>query len=139
MRTPHHLAGRPLPVELILMRQLADLVPTAMFLADSEGQLLYYNETGASLAGMLFEETRHCRIDACVSTYLPTDASGRRIPDDGIPLLAALRTGRPVHQQLSVRTRDGRSRTLGVTALPITESGGNRLGAVAICWDIDPL
>ncbi|MGH9008771.1 MAG: hypothetical protein ACRDYF_02875, partial [Acidimicrobiia bacterium] len=100
--------------------------------------LLYCNEPAANSAEVPFGDVGHCRIDACMPTFIPTDSSGRRIADDGIPLLAALRAGRPVHQQLSVRTHDGTRRLLAVTALPISESGGTHLGAVAICWERDP-
>ena len=138
-RTPPGLpTGRQLPIELILIRQLADLIPTAMFLADPEGRLLYYNEPAASLAEVPFDDIGHCRIDRCMPTFVPTDSNGCRIADNAVPLLVALRAGQPIHQQLSVRTREGTSRSVAVTALPITALGGTRLGAVAICWETDP-
>lgn len=109
----------------------------AIFLSDPEGRLLYYNEAGAYFAGLPFDEAGDCRIDACMSTFVPTDSGGRRIPDDGIPLFEALRARRPVHQRLSVRLRDGASSRIAITALPIAGQEGTQLGAVAICWADD--
>lgn len=125
------------PLELILVRQLAERMPVAIFVSDPEGRLLYYNEPGAELAGIPFEETDDCRLEACMSSFAPTDSGGLRIPDDAIPLLVALRTQRPVHQRLSIRLRDGAARQLAVTALPIPGQAGTALGALAICWPAD--
>ena len=44
-------------IEVILSRQLADSLSTAVFIVDPEGNLIFYNEPAEDLLGLRYEET----------------------------------------------------------------------------------
>jgi PAS domain-containing protein len=45
------------PIELILMRELADHLATPIFVVEPNGDLLFYNEPAEKLLGTRFDET----------------------------------------------------------------------------------
>ena len=52
----------PLPIELILMRQLASHLRVPIFLVDGQGTLLFYNEPAEALLGRRFDEAGEMKM-----------------------------------------------------------------------------
>ena len=46
-----------LPIQIILIRQLAGYLSVPLFLVDPKGDLLFYNEPAEAILGQRFEET----------------------------------------------------------------------------------
>jgi hypothetical protein len=69
-----------------------------------------------------------------LAAFRPGDEAGAMLLADQVPLLIALREGRPVHRELWISGLDGVRRPIGATALPLIGQGGVQLGAVAIFW-----
>ena len=46
-----------LPIQIILIRQLAGYLSVPLFLVDPKGDLLFYNEPAEAILGRRFEET----------------------------------------------------------------------------------
>jgi PAS domain S-box-containing protein len=123
------------PIELILLRQLASYLDMPIFVVDSEGRLVYYNEPAEPLLGMRFDEVGAMETADWLAAFRPGDEAGAALPADQVPLLVALRERRPVHRELWISGLDGVRRPIGATALPLVGQGGVRLGAVAIFWE----
>jgi hypothetical protein len=67
--------------------------------------------------------------------FQPTDEDSRPLPPERLPLIVALRQGRPAHSGFWIRGLDGVLRQIEVMAFPLIGQGERRLGAVAIFWE----
>lgn len=122
------------PIEIILVRQLAEYLSAPIFVVDPEGRLVYYNEAAQGLLGRSFEEAGEMTVDELGRLFQPLDENGAQLPVDGLPLAVALRERRPVNRKFHIETLDGRRRALEATAIPLVGQGGKLLGAAAFFW-----
>ena len=63
------------------------------------------------------------------------DESGTPVAFDDLPLVRALRLGRPDYRRLTMRGLDGVDRPIEATAFPLTRNDGTLVGGVAILWE----
>ncbi len=122
-------------IEVILARQLADYLALPIFLVDQEGNLLFYNEPAEKILGHRYEETGPMPAEEWATVFQPTDEDGRPLTADQLPLIVALREGRPAHSGFWIRGLDAVLRQIEVIAFPLIGQGDRRLGAVAIFWE----
>ena len=122
------------PIELILLRQLASYLDMPIFVVDSEGRLVYYNEPAEPLLGVRFDEVGVMETYDWLAAFRPGDEAGAVLPADQVPILIALRERRPVHGELWITGLDGVRRPIRATALPLVGQGSSHLGAVAFFW-----
>ncbi len=106
---------------------------TPAFLVDEGGLLVFYNEAAGLLLGKRFEELGTVGPEEWGSLFGPFDEGGEPIPYDDLPLVAAVRGGRPAHAELAIRAADGTHQTVEVSAFPILTPHGSQ-GAIAIFW-----
>lgn len=124
------------PIELILLKQLASYLAQAIFLVDTEGTLLYYNEPAEALLGHRYEETGELPLDEWVALFAPTDSLGNPLPPNEMPLGMAARKRVPQQGRVWIKGRDGVSRQIATTAIPLDGQGGVPLGAMSIFWEV---
>ena len=130
-----NLTNVPQPVELILVRELADHLATPMFVVQPNGDLLFYNEPAELLLGSRFDETGMMPFQQWATAFSPTDADGVPIPPDALPLAIAVQQQRPAQGSMNIMALDGTSRRLMVAAIPLKGQWGDHLGAAAIFWE----
>lgn len=106
---------------------------TPAFLVDEGGLLVFYNEAAGLLLGKRFEELGTVGPQEWGSLFGPFDEGGDPIPYDDLPLVRAVRAGRPAHAELTVRSTDGSSHQVEVSAFPILTPHGSQ-GAIAVFW-----
>ena len=106
---------------------------TPAFLVDEGGLLVFYNEAAGLLLGKRFEELGTVGPQEWGSLFGPFDESGNPIPYDDLPLVTAVRAGRPAHAELTVRSTDGTNHEVEVSAFPILTPHGSQ-GAIAVFW-----
>jgi PAS domain-containing protein len=121
------------PLELILARNLMSALSTPAFLVDEGGLLVFYNEAAGILLGKRFEELGTVGPEEWGSMFGPFDAQGEPIPYDELPLVVAVRNGRPAHGNFEVRSTDGTLHSVEVSAFPILTAHGSQ-GAIAVFW-----
>ena len=122
------------PIEVVLLKQVAGYLAMPVFLVDEDGTLAYYNESAEELLGQRYEETGQLPLESWGNLWSPTDADGRPVPPEELPLAVAVRDRRPVQGTVSIRRRDGADRDLTITALPLEAADGSHLGGFAIFW-----
>ncbi|MBW8059896.1 MAG: hypothetical protein FVQ78_06085 [Solirubrobacterales bacterium] len=125
------------PLELILARNLMSALSTPAFLVDEGGVLVFYNEAAGVLLGKRFEELGAVGPDEWGSLFGPFDEDGEPIPYDELPLVVAVRSGRPAHANFEIRSADGARHTVEASALPILTTHGSQ-GAIAVFWPTAP-
>ena len=121
------------PLELILARNLMSALSTPAFLVDEGGVLVFYNEAAGALLGKRFEELGTVGPEEWGSMFGPFDDTGEPIPYDDLPLVVAVRNGRPAHADFEIRAADGAMHTVEVSAFPILTAHGSQ-GAIAVFW-----
>lgn len=125
------------PLELILARNLMSALSTPAFLVDEGGLLVFYNKAAGVLLGKRFEELGTAGPEEWGSLFGPFDERGEPIPYEELPLVAAIRDGRPAHATLAIRSIDGAAHTVEATAFPILTAHGSQ-GAIALFWPVSP-
>ncbi|HEX9967637.1 MAG TPA: hypothetical protein VGB06_06800 [Solirubrobacterales bacterium] len=121
------------PLELILARNLMSALSTPAFLVDEGGLLIFYNEAAGMLLGRRFEEVGTVGPDEWGAMFGPFDDAGEPIPYDELPLVVAVRNGRPAHADFEIRSTDGTGHVVEASAFPILTPHGTR-GAIAVFW-----
>lgn len=121
------------PLELILARNLMSALSTPAFLVDEGGLLVFYNEAAGLLLGKRYEELGTVGPQEWGSLFGPFDEQGEPIPYDDLPIVKAVRAGRPAHAEMTVRSTDGSSHDVEVSAFPILTAHGSQ-GAIAVFW-----
>lgn len=124
------------PLELILARNLMSSLSTPSFLVDEGGVLVFYNEAAGILLGKRFEELGTVPQREWGALFGPFDGDGEPIPYDELPLVSAVRDGRPAHAEFTVRSSDGAEHRVAASAFPILTAHGSR-GALAMLWPSD--
>ena len=126
------------PIELILTRQLASYLAMPIFVVDTSGNLVFYNEPAEAVLGRRYEESGEMPLEEWSTVFSQTADDGSPIPRDSLPLVIALKKRRAAHRSLRIRGLDGVRRRIEVTAFPLEGQGGRQLGAVAILWEVEP-
>jgi PAS domain-containing protein len=121
------------PIELILARNLMSSLSTPAFLVDEGGILVFYNEAAGSLLGRRFEELGKVGPEEWGSLFGPFDEAGDPLPYDELPLVVAVRDGRPAHATFDIRAADGVMQKIEASAFPILTAHGSQ-GAIAVFW-----
>ena len=121
-------------IALILAKDLAANLASAMLLVDPDGDLVFFNEPAERILGRPFAEAQMSRAELA-KTFKPVDASGAPIPLAELPLAAAFREGVPNHGQLRIEAVDGRTHDLHVVAVPLFAQVDRLVGGLAVFWE----
>ena len=120
---------------LILARDLADKLASAMFIVDRDGRLVYFNERAESILGQSFADAGRMAMDDWAQAYLPSEPGAAALNPDELPLVVALREKQPSHRAFRIRAVDGEERHIAVTAFPLFSRPDECVGAAAIFWE----
>ena len=126
-----------LPIQIILIRQLAGYLGMPLLLADPKGDLLFYNEPAEAILGLRFEETGAIPAKTWTSMLTPTNEQGQPILPEDLPLMLALATRRPAYKRFYIHGLNGVRRHIEVSAVPIVGLQGEFLGATSLFWEIE--
>jgi PAS domain S-box-containing protein len=120
---------------LILARDLADKLASAVFVVDDEGTLVYFNEAAAEILGKTFGEVGMMREEEWSQAIVAMEFDGRPIATDQLPLAVARRERRPTHRALKIKNMEGDELPIAVTALPLFARKDEFVGAAAVFWE----
>ena len=109
---------------------------TPAFLVDEGGLLVFYNEAAGRLLGKGFDEVGHVGPSEWGNLFGPYDADGETISYEELPVVRAVRRGRPAHASFGVRAFDGKVHAVECSAFPILTAHGSR-GGIAIFWPVE--
>jgi PAS domain-containing protein len=122
------------PIELILSRQLAECLDMPVFLTDTEGNLLFYNEPAEEILGKRFEDTGEMAVSEWGTIFKNKDDAGNPIPMEELPLVKTLMKRLPYHKTFWIESLQGTKERISVTSYPIIGRPATFLGAIAIFW-----
>ena len=122
-------------IEIILNRQLADCLAIPVFITDTTGNLIFYNEPAEIILGTRFEETGEMRVEMWSTIFKPVDEEGKVLAPEKLPLVQTLNDFLPHHKTFWIESMKGKAQKIAVTSYPIIGRTGKFLGAVAIFWE----
>lgn len=120
------------PLPLILARNLVASITVPGFIADADGNVVFYNDAAGELLGRRFDETG-CLSREEWSEIGPLDAEGNQLDWDALPLTTALRDNRPAHQRFRICTDSSNLLVVETSAVPLTAADGHH-GAIVVFW-----
>ncbi|HZH37272.1 MAG TPA: PAS domain-containing protein [Flavisolibacter sp.] len=121
-------------IEIILNRQIADCLGIPVFITDTSGNLLFYNESAEEILGKRYEDTGEMSVTEWGTAFNNKDDFGNPLPADELPLVKTLKNQLPYHKTFWIKSLQGRAERISVTSYPVISRSGKFLGAVAIFW-----
>jgi PAS domain-containing protein len=121
-------------IEIILNRQLADCLSIPVFITDTAGNLIFYNEPAEQVLGKRFEETGEMPVEEWSTIFKPLDDNGDPLAPEELPLVKTLNDEYPHHKNFQIESLKGEKQNISVTSYPIISRTGKFIGAVAIFW-----
>ncbi len=121
-------------IEIILNRQLADCLSIPVFITDTTGNLIFYNEPAELVLGTRFEDTGEMKVEMWSTIFKPLDENGNNLPPEDLPLVKTLKDCIPHHKTFWIESLKGKAEKISVTSYPIVGRTGKFSGAVAIFW-----
>lgn len=121
-------------IEIILNRQIADCMAIPVFITDTEGNLLFYNEPAEEILGKRYEETGEMSVAEWGTVFKNKNDLGEPMPPEELPLVKTLTNQLPYHKTFWIESLQGKAERISVTSYPIIGRSGKFLGAVAIFW-----
>ena len=122
-------------IEIILNRQLADCLSIPVFITDTEGNLIYYNEPAEQILGRKYEEYGEMSVAVWGTIFKPVDENKNPLSPEDLPLVKTLRNRKPYHKTFYIESLTGKREKISVTSYPILGRPSRFLGAVALFWD----
>lgn len=121
-------------IEIILNRQIADCMAIPVFITDTEGNLLFYNEPAEEILGQRYEDTGEMAVTEWGTVFKNKNDLGEPMPPEELPLVKTLKNQLPYHKTFWIESLQGKTERISVTSYPIIGRSGKFLGAVAIFW-----
>jgi PAS domain-containing protein len=122
---------------LIIARELAAQLATATFIADSDGDLVFYNEAAEAILGRTYAEAGPMPASEWPSLFRIENLDGTPVQLDELPGGIALAERRPAHARICIVGLDGQRRAISVTAIPLFAHPTEVVGMVAFFWEED--
>jgi PAS domain-containing protein len=123
------------PVEVVLLRRLADRLTMPILVHDAEGRVLFYNPAAEPLLGRPFDELGEVELREWYDAFQPTDEDGSTIKLEDHPLHIARVLQQPSHRHLFFQGLDGVRHWIEGAAFPLLGQCHRHLGAVGIFWE----
>jgi len=124
------------PIQLILARQLASSMATAIMLFDAQGNLVFYNEPAEQILNTRFDETGEINVDEVLRVVTATDENRRLLSREERPGWVARLEGRPITRTVWMSCNDGPWLRLQATAVPIIGEQGELHGVMQFFWQV---
>jgi len=122
------------PIEIILHRRLAECLDLPIFITDTEGNLLFYNEPAEDILGRRYQDTGEMPVSTWGTIFKSTDDDGRPLDPGELPLVRTLQNRLPYFKTFRIESLQGRAERISVSSYPIIGRAGIFYGAVAIFW-----
>ena len=120
---------------LILAREFASKLATAMFVADAEGRLVYFNEPAERILGKSFAEAGELPASEWTELFAVEELDGSPMSLRDMPGGVALFQRRPAHHTFRMTGFDGKKREVSVTAFPLMAHESDLVGIVNVFWE----
>ena len=95
------------PIEIILNRQLADCLAIPVFITDTVGNLLFYNEPAEEILGKRYQDTGEMKVEEWSTIFLSKDENGKLLEPEDLPLVKTLLNQLPYFKTFWIESLKG--------------------------------
>jgi PAS domain-containing protein len=120
---------------LILAREFASKLATATFVANADGELVFYNEPAEEILGRTFSQAGEMAADEWTALFRPETLAGEPMTLGQLPSGIALLEREPAHDVFRITGLDGRKRIVSVTAFPLFAHADQFVGMFSVFWE----
>lgn len=120
---------------LIRAKHLAESVTRPSFLADNQGDLIFYKEAAEVLLGRAYADAGPMPASEWADIFDVRDRDGAPFPLEKMPGWIALQQHRPNLGHLQFTALDGKDRFIAVCAIPLFATPEQFEGALIIFWE----
>ena len=124
------------PIQLILARQLASGMATAIMLFDAQGNLVFYSEPAEPILNTRFDETGEIKVDDLLRVVSVADENRELLSPEDRPGRVARLERRPITQTIWMSCNDSAWRRFQATAVPIIGEQAEFHGVMHFFWEI---
>src|SRR5438477_5949033 len=114
---------------------LAEL-PVGVYFVDKEQRIAFWNRGAEEITGYLSQQVLGHHMSENFLEHV--DQDNRRLTGVELPLMAALREGKPIEKQVTVRHKSGHPVQLRLRAVPLRTDGGRIIGAAEYFEPTEP-
>ena len=104
------------PIEIILNRQLADCLAIPVFITDTVGNLLFYNEPAEEILGKRYQDTGEMKVEEWSTIFLSKDENGKLLEPEDLPLVKTLLNQLPYFKTFWIESLKGKSEKKSVSS-----------------------
>jgi len=123
-------------LQIILARQLASCMATAIMLFDAQGNLVFYNEPAEAMLNTRFDETGEIKVDDLLRVVTVADESREPLPPEARPGRVARLERRPITRTIWMSCNGGPWRRVQATAVPIIGEENELHGVMQFFWEV---
>ena len=124
-------------IEMILAKQLSELLSVPLFLLDLDGRLLHYNQDASTLLGERVEAEGEATRSERVRSIRLFDEDGSTIATLEEPILSVLERDLPESRRCWVRDRVSGLIEVELTAFPVRGLARETLGVMALLYPVN--
>lgn len=122
---------------LIRAKHLAESVTTPMFLADREGDLVFFNEAAEVMLGKSFNDIGRMTAAEWGKTLNVRSRDGQPFPLEAMPGWLEVQAHRPALGHVLLTTFNGGDIVIALCAVPLFTSQSQFEGAMVMFWEDD--
>jgi PAS domain-containing protein len=127
--------GSQQPLEMILLKQLAQHLASPIWIVEATGELVFYNEPAEQMLGIKFGDVGPLVAVEITEMFEVTEPDGKPLAESDLPVTDALINRTPANRLVRFRAKDGVPRLVEVLAMPIVGQGHRFLGVMATFWE----
>ena len=125
---------RPKSLVLIRAKHLAESVTTPMFLADAEGNLIFFNEAAESLLGRAFVDNGALTPTDWQRSFDVRDRNDAPFPLESMSSWIQVQNEQPAMGHIKFRAADGSDNLVATCAFPLFTEQARFEGALILFW-----
>lgn len=117
------------------LEQIVETIPDGVIILDRDGFITFANATAEKLLGLTRSQIVGRAYNA--AEWKRTAIDGRLFPEEKLPFVQVMRTGKPIHGvEVAFEHPDGIRTVLSINAAPLNDEEGGITGVVASLTDI---
>lgn len=120
---------------LIRAKHLAESVTTPMFLIDSVGNMIFFNEAAEAKVGRAFADVGQIPVKEWQEQFRVRGPDDTPYPLESMPGWVKVQEERPGVGEVVFTTYDGRDLSIAVCALPLFSGQDQFEGALVLFWE----
>src|SRR5690349_24880005 len=121
---------------LIVARSFATKLATPTLIADSRGNLVFFNDAASEVIGRSYLDVGKLPASRWQELFEPRTFDEQPLRPEQTPSGIALLERRPVHGSFAFRGLDGRGHEITVTAFPLFSRPDEVVGTMSIFWEL---